>query len=138
MVLHSITHSIFVAVVVLHFTSLLYFQYFECYIFKTAQATQKAYFCFSQYIPLKAWLYRDGFARFSNTRFSLSSIDDQCILCIHSKIPPPPPPNFISRPIVQEFTCLFPLTLKYTDIHLTNVAVQKTAPDYDPEKVCQK
>ncbi|KAI2649912.1 putative tubulin polyglutamylase TTLL9 [Labeo rohita] len=44
------------------------------------------------YIPLKAWLYRDGFARFSNTRFSLSSIDDQ---------------------------------------------LQKTAPDYDPEKGCK-
>lgn len=25
-----------------------------------------------------------------------------------------------------------------TDVHLTNVAVQKTAPDYDPEKVCGK
>uniref|UniRef100_A0A8C6SFX1 Tubulin--tyrosine ligase-like protein 9 n=1 Tax=Neogobius melanostomus TaxID=47308 RepID=A0A8C6SFX1_9GOBI len=44
--------------------------------------------------PLKAWLYRDGFARFSNTRFSLN-------------------------------------------MHLTNVAVQKTAPDYDPEKGCK-
>ena len=27
-----------------------------------------------------AWLYREGFARFSNTRFSLDSIDDTCIL----------------------------------------------------------
>ncbi|KAF3696752.1 putative tubulin polyglutamylase TTLL9 [Channa argus] len=53
-----------------------------------------------KYNPLKAWLYRDGFARFSSTRFSLSSIDD-----------------------------------KY--MHLTNVAVQKTAPDYDPEKGCK-
>uniref|UniRef100_A0A3Q1IXZ8 Tubulin--tyrosine ligase-like protein 9 n=1 Tax=Anabas testudineus TaxID=64144 RepID=A0A3Q1IXZ8_ANATE len=53
-----------------------------------------------QYIPLKAWLYRDGFARFSSTRFSLSSIND-----------------------------------KY--MHLTNVAVQKTAPDYDPQKGCK-
>ncbi|KAM4609591.1 putative tubulin polyglutamylase TTLL9 [Discoglossus pictus] len=52
------------------------------------------------YIPLRAWLYRDGFARFSNTRFTLSSIDDHYI-------------------------------------HLTNVAVQKTAPDYDPEKGCK-
>lgn len=34
----------------------------------------------SQYIPLKVWLYRDGFARFSNTRFTLNSIDDHCIL----------------------------------------------------------
>lgn len=32
-----------------------------------------------QYVPLKAWLYRDGFARFSGIRFSLSSIDDKCI-----------------------------------------------------------
>ncbi|XP_040432262.1 probable tubulin polyglutamylase TTLL9 isoform X5 [Cygnus olor] len=52
------------------------------------------------YIPLKAWLYRDGFARFSNTRFTLNSIDDHYV-------------------------------------HLTNVAVQKTAPDYDPEKGCK-
>ncbi|PVD21451.1 hypothetical protein C0Q70_19624 [Pomacea canaliculata] len=50
--------------------------------------------------PLKAWLYRGGFARFSNTRYSLDSIED----------------NYI---------------------HLTNVAVQKTAPDYDPEKGCK-
>lgn len=54
----------------------------------------------TSYIPLKVWLYRDGFARFSNTRFSLNSLDDQYV-------------------------------------HLTNVAVQKTAPDYDPEKGCK-
>ncbi|XP_039903658.1 probable tubulin polyglutamylase TTLL9 isoform X2 [Simochromis diagramma] len=53
-----------------------------------------------KYVPLKAWLYRDGFARFSGIRFSLSSIDD-----------------------------------KY--MHLTNVSVQKTAPDYDHEKGCK-
>ncbi|CAG5134372.1 unnamed protein product, partial [Candidula unifasciata] len=52
------------------------------------------------YNPLKVWLYRGGFARFSNTRFSLDSIED-------------------------------------TYIHLTNVAVQKTSPDYDPEKGCK-
>ncbi|XP_054624707.1 probable tubulin polyglutamylase TTLL9 isoform X2 [Dunckerocampus dactyliophorus] len=52
------------------------------------------------YFPLKAWLYREGFARLSSTRFCLNSIDD-----------------------------------KY--VHLTNVAVQKTAPDYDPEKGCK-
>ena len=33
-----------------------------------------------QYIPLKFWLYRGGFARFSNTRFTPDSIDDSCIL----------------------------------------------------------
>ncbi|XP_055077330.1 probable tubulin polyglutamylase TTLL9 [Periophthalmus magnuspinnatus] len=60
----------------------------------------RVYVLVTSYVPLKAWLYRDGFARFSNTRFSLSSIDD-----------------------------------KY--MHLTNVAVQKTAPDYDPEKGCK-
>ncbi|XP_029995217.1 putative tubulin polyglutamylase TTLL9 [Sphaeramia orbicularis] len=60
----------------------------------------RVYVLVTSYVPLKAWLYRDGFARFSNTRFSLNSIDD-----------------------------------KY--MHLTNVAVQKTAPDYDPEKGCK-
>ncbi|XP_058498383.1 probable tubulin polyglutamylase TTLL9 [Solea solea] len=60
----------------------------------------RVYILVTSYAPLKAWLYRDGFARFSSTRFSLSSIDD-----------------------------------KY--MHLTNVAVQKTAPDYDPEKGCK-
>ncbi|XP_078506570.1 putative tubulin polyglutamylase TTLL9 [Lissotriton helveticus] len=60
----------------------------------------RVYVLVTSYIPLKAWLYRDGFARFSNTRFTLSSIDDHYI-------------------------------------HLTNVAVQKTAPDYDPEKGCK-
>ncbi|XP_038066931.1 probable tubulin polyglutamylase TTLL9 isoform X1 [Patiria miniata] len=60
----------------------------------------RVYVLVNSYIPLKAWLYRSGFARFSNSRFSLESIDD-------------------------------------TFVHLTNVAVQKTAPDYDPEKGCK-
>ncbi|XP_075427853.1 putative tubulin polyglutamylase TTLL9 isoform X2 [Ascaphus truei] len=60
----------------------------------------RVYVLVTSYIPLKAWLYRDGFARFSNTRFTLTSIDDHYI-------------------------------------HLTNVAIQKTAPDYDPEKGCK-
>ncbi|KAK9515483.1 hypothetical protein VZT92_026128 [Zoarces viviparus] len=60
----------------------------------------RVYVLVTSYAPLKAWLYRDGFGRFSNTRFSLTSIDD-----------------------------------KY--VHLTNVAVQKTAPDYNPEKGCK-
>lgn len=50
--------------------------------------------------PLKVWIYRSGFARFSNTRYSLDAISDSYI-------------------------------------HLTNVAIQKTAPDYDPEKGCK-
>jgi len=60
----------------------------------------RVYVLVTSYAPLCAWLYREGFARFSNTRFSLDSIDD-------------------------------------TYIHLTNVAIQKTAPDYDAEKGCK-
>jgi len=60
----------------------------------------RIYVLVTSYVPLKAWLYRSGFARFSNTRFSLDSIDDHYV-------------------------------------HLTNVAVQKTAPEYDPEKGCK-
>ena len=60
----------------------------------------RVYVLVASYVPLKVWLYRSGFARFSNTRFSLSSISDQYV-------------------------------------HLTNVAIQKTAPDYDPEKGCK-
>ncbi|XP_027872829.1 putative tubulin polyglutamylase TTLL9 isoform X2 [Xiphophorus couchianus] len=60
----------------------------------------RVYVLVTSYVPLKAWLYRDGFARFSGTRFSLSTIDD-----------------------------------KY--MHLTNVSVQKTAPNYNHEEGCK-
>jgi tubulin polyglutamylase TTLL9 len=60
----------------------------------------RIYVMVTSYVPVRAWLYRGGFARFSNTRFSLNSIDDAYV-------------------------------------HLTNVAIQKTAPDYDPEKGCK-
>ncbi|CAH8516244.1 unnamed protein product [Heterobilharzia americana] len=60
----------------------------------------RVYVLVTSFNPMKVWVYRDGFARFSNTRFSLDSIDDQYI-------------------------------------HLTNIAVQKTAPDYDAEKGCK-
>ncbi|XP_055963871.1 probable tubulin polyglutamylase TTLL9 [Sorex fumeus] len=60
----------------------------------------RVYVLVMSYLPLRAWLYRDGFARFSNTRFTLSSIDDHYV-------------------------------------HLTNVAVQKTSPDYHPKKGCK-
>ena len=60
----------------------------------------RVYVLVTSYSPLKVWLYRSGFARFSNTRYTLDSITD-------------------------------------TFVHLTNVAIQKTAPDYDPEKGCK-
>lgn len=60
----------------------------------------RVYVLVTSYAPLTAWLYRSGFARFSNSRFSLDSIGDSFV-------------------------------------HLTNVAIQKTAPDYDPEKGCK-
>nr|CDS32565.1 tubulin polyglutamylase ttll9 [Hymenolepis microstoma] len=50
--------------------------------------------------PLKAWVYRDGFARLSNVGFSMDSINDQYV-------------------------------------HLTNVAIQKTSPDYDATMGCK-
>ncbi|XP_034027434.1 probable tubulin polyglutamylase TTLL9 [Thalassophryne amazonica] len=72
----------------------------EPYLINGRKFDLRVYVLVTSFCPLKAWLYRDGFARFSSTRFSLSIIDD-----------------------------------KY--VHLTNVAVQKTAPDYDPEKGCK-
>ena len=60
----------------------------------------RIYVLVTSYNPLKVWIYRSGFARFSNSRFSLDSIQDAFV-------------------------------------HLTNVAIQKTAPDYDPEKGCK-
>jgi len=60
----------------------------------------RVYVLVTSYSPLKVWLYRSGFARFSNTRYSLDSISDSYV-------------------------------------HLTNVAIQKTAPDYDAEKGCK-
>ena len=47
--------------------------------------------------PLRAWLYREGFARFSGSIFSMDKKD-----------------------------------IANTFIHLTNVAIQKTAEGYDP------
>ncbi|KAM6243352.1 LOW QUALITY PROTEIN: putative tubulin polyglutamylase TTLL9 [Spheniscus humboldti] len=102
-----------------------------------------------QCIPLKAWLYRGGFARFSNTRFTLNSRDDHCILpvCVCHK-----------EGIQLSCRCCCHLVsllsffhwktgvtrslemspfffLGFTEhVRLTNVAVQKATCDYDPRK----
>ncbi|KAF6089698.1 tubulin tyrosine ligase like 9 [Phyllostomus discolor] len=67
----------------------------------------RVYVLVMSYIPLRAWLYRDGFARFSNTRFTLNSIDDQCILGPH--LPSP----FVLRP-----SC--PLAVLREHVHSTD------------------
>lgn len=78
-----------------------------------------------QFVPLKAWLYREGFARFSNTRYSLSTIEDKCIL-LHNHASTWCKDSHFTQVSTQCF---------FADMHLTNVAIQKTAPDYDPESV---
>lgn len=57
----------------------------------------RIYVLVTSYVPLRAWVYREGFVRFSGTRYSLDQIED-------------------------------------TFVHLTNVAIQKTAPDYNPDR----
>ena len=43
------------------------------------------------------------------------------------------PVRIVTNVVHQVFHCLNP----ELDVHLTNVAVQKNAPDYDPEKGCK-
>ncbi|UJR23876.1 hypothetical protein I4U23_026848 [Adineta vaga] len=57
----------------------------------------RIYTLVTSYNPLRVWLYREGFARLSGTRYTSESIED-------------------------------------TYVHITNNAVQKTAPNYDPDK----
>lgn len=57
----------------------------------------RMYVLVTSYVPLKAYVYREGFVRFSNTRFSTDRIEDSYV-------------------------------------HLTNVAIQKKAPDYNPDR----
>jgi tubulin polyglutamylase TTLL9 len=55
------------------------------------------YVLVTSFMPLKAWIYREGFARFSGGQFSLESLQD-------------------------------------IYVHLTNIAIQRTSEDYNPEK----
>ncbi|CAI5451319.1 unnamed protein product [Caenorhabditis angaria] len=57
----------------------------------------RLYVLVTSFRPLNAWVHREGFARFSHSRYSTDSVDDAFV-------------------------------------HLTNVAVAKTAADYDPER----
>jgi len=57
----------------------------------------RIYVLVTSYVPLRAWVYREGFARFSGTRYSTDHIED-------------------------------------TFVHLTNTAIQKRAPDYNPDR----
>lgn len=57
----------------------------------------RIYVLVTSYVPLKAYVYREGFVRFSNTRFTTDRIEDSYV-------------------------------------HLTNVAIQKKAPDYNPDR----
>ena len=57
------------------------------------------YVLVTSFMPLKAWIYREGFARFSGGQFTLESLQD-------------------------------------IYVHLTNIAIQRTSEDYNPEKVC--
>ena len=57
----------------------------------------RIYVLVTSYVPLRAYVYREGFVRFSNTRFTTERIEDSYV-------------------------------------HLTNVAIQKKAPDYNPDR----
>ncbi|CAD5231040.1 unnamed protein product [Bursaphelenchus xylophilus] len=57
----------------------------------------RLYVLTTSFRPLNAWVHREGFSRFSHSRYSLESVEDAYV-------------------------------------HLTNVAISKSASDYDPEK----
>ncbi|GMR59130.1 hypothetical protein PMAYCL1PPCAC_29325 [Pristionchus mayeri] len=57
----------------------------------------RIYVLVTSFRPLTAWVHREGFARFSHSRYTTDCVEDAFV-------------------------------------HLTNVAIAKTAPDYDPEK----
>ncbi|KAI1719421.1 tubulin-tyrosine ligase family domain-containing protein [Ditylenchus destructor] len=56
----------------------------------------RLYILVTSFRPLNVWIHREGFARFSHSRYSLESVEDAYV-------------------------------------HLTNVAIAKSASDYDPE-----
>ncbi len=67
----------------------------------------RIYCLVTSYSPLVAYLYRDGFARFTHHRYDNEDITNAC--------------NF------QHFCNINPIQV----VHLTNVAIQKTSENYD-------
>jgi tubulin polyglutamylase TTLL9 len=68
----------------------------------------RIYALVTSYYPLKVYLHRSGFARFSNHRYT-TNISDMSNNC-------------------KFLFCYSP----FTDVHLTNVAIQKTSENYNP------
>jgi len=66
-------------------------------------------------------LYREGFARLSSTRFSLDSIADTCN-------------NYTAIIHLNSFHKKIDFVLVNLDVHITNNAIQKNSPNYDPDK----
>jgi tubulin polyglutamylase TTLL9 len=59
----------------------------------------------TSYSPLVIYLYRTGFARFTHFRYDMEDINNTCSYLL--------------------------IIILLTDVHLTNVAVQKTSDNYD-------
>ncbi|KAM7090887.1 LOW QUALITY PROTEIN: putative tubulin polyglutamylase TTLL9 [Ciconia maguari] len=121
----------------------------------------RVYALVTSYIPLKAWLYRGGFAHFSNT-FTLNSRDERYILpvCVCRK---EGLFSFGKLVSADDWQCQFDKSARTEvevsvlvlllvvecwqpffflgfaeHVYLTNVAVQKAACGYDPGKGCKR
>jgi tubulin polyglutamylase TTLL9 len=70
---------------------------FRPYLIGGKKFDVRLYILVTSFRPLYAWIHREGFARFSHSRYSLESFEDAYV-------------------------------------HLTNVAIAKSATDYDPER----
>jgi len=69
----------------------------------------RIYCLVTSYSPLVAYLYRDGFARFTHHRYDSEDISNTCNVFF-----------------ILLLKIIFP-----ADVHLTNVAIQKTSENYD-------